>query len=275
MLLRGSDCYLRAREAPPADRRSCAQLRSDGVASIGGPRRELRRQRRHDPPRPAAARPAGVLTRVHGGADLSGRDRAGRRPGAALRARSPRSHAADKDAVAAAARQQTGRATATCVLLDIGTTTLMLARRAARAPGHRDHHQPGRPRRAARRHRRSSWCCSAGCVRAQLPLPGRRPHRGRPAPGPRRPRLPRRERRRAPTGRSWTPPLVEVPVKRALIAAADQVGAAGRPAQVPRHGRRCGSAASRLDVRRHQRPGRPGTRSTALRRGRRGGAAIV
>ena len=125
MKVRGDDCYLRAvRHRRQVDILRC--LRAGGVVSVedlardldvsaATIRRELQQLDR-----------AGVLTRVHGGAHLSGHepgDSEPERPFAEVAA----SHAADKDRVArkAAGTVRDGEV----LLLDIGTTTMMLARR--------------------------------------------------------------------------------------------------------------------------------------------------
>jgi DeoR/GlpR family transcriptional regulator of sugar metabolism len=125
MDLRASDCYLRAvRHRRQVD--IVRRLRAGGTVSVEDLAREL------DVSAATIRRDlqqldrAGALTRVHGGAHLSGHavlDSEPDRPFAEVAA----SHAADKDQVARLAARMVRDGEV--LLLDIGTTTMMLARR--------------------------------------------------------------------------------------------------------------------------------------------------
>ena len=139
----------------------------------------------------------------------------------------------------------------TAAALTVITSNLVVFEELARRRGHRAG--------AARRH-----------GPARLPLPGRLPHRGQPAPAARRLALPRHQRRAARTARCMDTTVVEVPVKRAMIEA----GRPGRPArrrgEVPRHGHGKVCGPEDLDVRGHERADAdPATRSTRGGRARR------
>ena len=265
--VRGDDCYLRAvRHRRQVD--ILRHLRAGGVVSVEDLARDL------DVSAATIRRDlqqldrAGVLTRVHGGAHLSGHepgDSEPERPFAEVAA----SHAADKDRVGpdgggTVARRRRAAARHRHHDHDAGP-------RPARPPGHRDDREPGR----------RATCCATTTQVELVVLGG-------PCDAPTSPWSacsPRTPSRRsaptgpssapaasAPTGRCWTPPAVEVPVKRALIAAADQVVLLADRAQVARVRARCGSAPSRTSTCSSPTTEPTRTRSSRVRRGRRGGA---
>ncbi|EFL28625.1 putative DeoR-family transcriptional regulator [Streptomyces himastatinicus ATCC 53653] len=126
----------------------------------------------------------GLLTRVHGGAVVEGGDQ----PFAEV----AEVRVADKDAIAvrAAGLVEDGQT----VLLDIGTTAYRLARQLHGRRLTVITSKSGGLRGAGRRHRHRAGAARRGAP-ARVPLAGRLPHRGQPAPAARRLALPGHQRR--------------------------------------------------------------------------------